>query len=317
MTQPPLSKTSKEKKIAGSSLRVLELLKALAKSPLTPSELLRLLEEKTQKVYRKEVVTKYLNTLKLLGFNILKEKDKYYIDKNIEKMHFSATELSLLKYLEKYTNTINLETLQNNVYEALQTIERSFSAETNEIIAHTNIRTYRPKKNTNKKSENVQKFERFCKEGLKLKISYKPDIHCEAEGFKIAPLKILYKKGKAVLIAYDYRNTVYKEFLIDFITDCEQSPQRHAKDYPNAVTFRLKNRLAKSYVLKEEEKVLNCEDGTVVISNKTEDRDMLIRRLSRYFDQCEILYPKECREKMIKYVSDIQKLYEENPGEKA
>lgn len=310
MTQAQSDKSSKDKKIAGSCLRVLELLKALAKSPLSPSELLKVLEEKSDKFYRKEVVTKYINTLKLLGLNILKEKDKYYIDKSIETMDFNEQELSLIKFLEKYTGTIQLETLQENVFDALQTIEKSFSEQTNELALSGTVRAYRPKKYTKKKSENVQKFEKYCKEALKLKLLYKSNEESEPQVFKVSPVKILYKKGKVVLIAYDCVNSVYKEFLLDFITECEQTPQKHAKDYPSAVTFMLKNRLARSYVLKEGEETLRWGKDFAVISNKKEDRDLLVRRLSRYFNQCEILYPKECREKMIEYVSDIEKLYE-------
>ena len=62
-------KNQHENKIANSGVRILELLKALATSELNTQEILQLFENKSHKIYRKEVVTKYINTLKLVGIN--------------------------------------------------------------------------------------------------------------------------------------------------------------------------------------------------------------------------------------------------------
>ena len=51
MTQNNNKTCSKEKKIANSGLRLLEILKALSKGPMSSYELLEILEEKDQKIY--------------------------------------------------------------------------------------------------------------------------------------------------------------------------------------------------------------------------------------------------------------------------
>ena len=112
-------KKSKEIKIAGSSLRVLELLKALAQKPLSTSDLLRIIEEKDEKLFRKEIVNKYLNTLKLLGLKIKKIDRKYTLLTNIEKIDLSKTDLSLLKFIEKYTQKINSPIFRKNISDIL------------------------------------------------------------------------------------------------------------------------------------------------------------------------------------------------------
>lgn len=156
----------------------------------------------------------------------------------------------------------------------------------------------------------MQKFEKYCKDGLKIELTYKLDKNLPEQIYKISPIKILYKKGNAVLIAYDCINNVYKEFIIDFITHSQQSPQKNSRDFTNSVTFKLKDRLAKSYILKEGEKILEYGKDYIVVSNRREDRDMLTRRLARYFDKCEVLYPQDMRQKMIDYINSIEKLYQ-------
>ena len=121
-----LLKRSKEKKIAKSSIRVLELLKVLTKSPLTTDELLNAIEEKADKVYRKEVVIKYLNTLKLFGIKIAIENGRYCLLENIEKINFDKTDLSLMKFLEKYAQKTGSESLSTNLHEIFKKAEMSF-----------------------------------------------------------------------------------------------------------------------------------------------------------------------------------------------
>ena len=304
-------KISKEKKIAKSSIRVLELLKVLTKSPLTTDELLNAIEEKADKVYRKEVVIKYLNTLKLFGIKIAKENGRYCLLENIEKINFDKTDLSLMKFLEKYAQKTGSESLSSNLHEIFKKAEMSFSSQTKELVKQKTIHQYRMQNKLKLRDENITRFEKYCKDEQKLEIKYKTGAESSKTiTCKINPLKIMYKKGNAVLIAYDCTENTYREFVLNFISDTKQLPQKTSDSYTNSVTFKLKNRLAKSYVLKENEKILESKKDYIVVSNSKEDRDLLVRRLSRYFDNCEILYPKDFRKKMTDYLDSIEKVYE-------
>ena len=64
------------------------------------------------------------------------------------------------------------------------------------------------------------------------------------------------------------------------------------------------------FALPSLEKILESKKDYIVVSNSKEDRDLLVRRLSRYFDNCEILYPKDFRKKMTDYLDSIEKVYE-------
>ena len=62
-------------------------------------------------------------------------------------------------------------------------------------------------------------------------------------------------------------------------------------------------------MLKKGEILLETGEDFIIISNKNEDRELLIRRLLRYYDKCEILYPKSCRKRLIELVNEMEKLY--------
>ena len=51
-----MNKRHKDKKIAETSIRVLELLKSLCKRPLDSEEIMQEIEETSEKIYRKETI---------------------------------------------------------------------------------------------------------------------------------------------------------------------------------------------------------------------------------------------------------------------
>lgn len=304
-----MDKRHKDKKIAETSMRVLDLLKNLCKNPLDSEEIIQEIEETSEKIYRKEIVTKYLNTLKLLGLKIKKINNKYTLENTLEKIDFSKEELSLIKFLEKYSKETNHESLHTNVCETLQIIEKSFSKKTTDLLKDEKIKTYKLKNYNPIQDINLKAYEKYCREDLKIEIVYKDLSDNTEKKYKVTPLKIKYKKDNPLLVCYDCKENVYREFLIKNITKSIQTPQKNTKDYPSSVTFKLKGKLAKNYVLKNEEKIIEQDKDYIIVSNTKEDRNILLRRLIRYYDKCEVLYPKEFRNSMIQKLQEIENLY--------
>ena len=78
------------------------------------------------------------------------------------------------------------------------------------------------------------------------------------------------------------------------------------------VVFKLKNRLAKTYKLKENEYSEGFdEEGNQTIVNKSGVLNTLIPRLLRYSYDCEIITPKYLREEMKSIINEIINQYEE------
>lgn len=297
-------------KTSQAAYRTLEILKSLAEKPLSSQELLEHVEKATDKNFRKEMVLKYINTIKLLGIDIKKEGNKYYLDKSLECIDFSKKDLSIFAFIQKYINKINHDDYKNNIIESLQIIEKNFSEKTISLYKGNKIRAYLPNKPLSIKDENIKQYERYCKDELKVKIVYQCENSQKQKEFLLAPLKIIYKKGNAILIGYDSKNNEYKEFLVQNILYAEQTPQKFIQSSSGSVLFKLKNRLAKSYVLKNNEILLESGSDFIIVSNKKEDKDQLLRRLLRYFDQCEILYPKSYRTSLLEMIDAMEKNYE-------
>lgn len=297
------------KKIANAGLRLLIMLKELFQRPLSARELLYFIEEQTDNVYRKEVINKYLNTLKILGINLEKNKNRYSIKRNIETIEYDKMDLSLILFIQKYTANLHHEHLKENILEALQLIEKSYSPRTLALLSSKKIRTYLPQAPVVIKDENIKKFEKYCAEKLKLEIVYKENPEAKEQSFKIAPVKLSYKNGIAFLTGYCYYSNSYKLFLLENIIDAKQTPQLSMINSTGAVTFKLTGRLAHSYVLKEGDIVIQHETDSIIVSNSIEDKDLLLKRLIRYYDACEILYPTVMREKMLNLINEMENLY--------
>ena len=65
--------------------------------------------------------------------------------------------------------------------------------------------------------------------------------------------------------------------------------------YQNEVIFELYERLAKTYVLKDYERVIDVDADKLVIASSTPDKNNLFKRLLRYDTLCKITFPKKER----------------------
>ena len=73
---------------------------------------------------------------------------------------------------------------------------------------------------------------------------------------------------------------------------------------PTTVVYKIKNRLAKNYKLRDWERLDKIDaDGSQIIINKNEDLDLLLARIMRYGTECEICSPKFLREEMVEKIN--------------
>lgn len=298
-----------DNKINNAGYRLLELLKELIKRPLSMDELLTIAEDTSDNSYRKELINKYLNTLKLLNIPVIKQKDKYYIQRGVDNIDFNENDLSLLKLIENSITQIQSPELKQNLTEALQIIEKNFSTNTDNLIQTKGIKPFIPNFELALYDENIKKFEKFCKDKLKLSVKYKNETTGQIEQYNLAPVKIVYKNNSAALIGYYYGTNSYKELLLKNIVEAKQTPQVSTINLSGSVTFKLKDRLAFSYKLKEGETIIEQGMDYIIVSNNLEDKDLILNRLIRYYNNCEILYPKAMKEKMLNLIENMESIY--------
>ena len=80
---------------------------------------------------------------------------------------------------------------------------------------------------------------------------------------------------------------------------------------PITIVYRIKNRLAKNYKLREWERLDTIEpNGNQIIINKNEDLNILLKRLMRYGTECEIISPKFFKEEMLATINKTLENYQ-------
>ena len=303
----------KNKKIADSGLRILEVLKALSKSPLSIDEMLKLIadNEEIETVYTRETFNKYINTLKLAGFEIHKIDNRYVMTNTLNLINLSNENLRVFKFLRKYAEKIYLNETNEDVIGFFDIVEKSLDEDTTKRFLK-NKRSIGLKNFELKiPSEVVKKYENYCSDKQKLNLVVLEND--EEKEYKIDPRKIKYEKEFVYLLGYDYINDEFKKFKIKDIKKCKQLPQKSPENKSSKfITLRMKDRLAKSYVLKENEKVIKSDNSDeLLIANTNEDVNSLISRILRYGENCEILYPKSVRENFKTSIDKILELYDE------
>lgn len=301
------------KKTGDASVRVLDTLKFLSKNNASIQDIIRYFEkiDPNNRTYTNEVILKYINTLKVFGFRFAKEKDKYVLLNTLEQFEFNEKDLNSIYLIEKFSLIFPEERVKSNVDQFLQELEKRFS-DNSRLLAH-NIK--RPNftelgSDYNKYSKQIKEYEKYCLDGQRLKITYKNKNNIEIS-VMAEPGDIKYIEKEIYLSVYNPISAQIQDINLNSIIKIEQLPLKsNSTTMLSSVTFQLKDRLAKAYKLHESEKLLQIKtDESIIILNQKEDRELLLKRLIRYGENCEVLSPKSLREEMLELIKSTIKNY--------
>lgn len=294
-----------------TGLRVLEILKILIKKPVSADELIKIIENRNniENIYNKETLLKYFNTLELVGLKIRKRKEdsKYSLENLPVEINLTENEIKVLCLIEGYVRKLYQKRLEKTFDEFLENLERCFSKETTFI--YNSIKTNNKMKTDIDFLNNaslIRQFEQYCIESQKLKIEYRNKSDESTEIFIVEPKYIEYEADRVYVLVYNPAIAQNQKLLLDNIKNITQLPQKTgANSTPNTVIFELKGRLAKSYKLKTDEKIINFSPECLIVSNFSEDKDILFKRLLKYGENCTILQPKSAQKEFLELVNKI------------
>jgi predicted DNA-binding transcriptional regulator YafY len=293
-------KTSK--KISDTSIRVLETLKILSKSPASIQDIINCFEkmDPDNRIYTSEVILKYINTLKVFGFRFSKEKDKYVILNTPVQFYFDEKDLKAIYLIERAVGVLPENEINMEINKFLQDLEKRFSDNTRLLSRNINRTDFVDLEfNYKKYEEQIKKYEKYCLDGQRLKITYLNQNKKEISAM-VEPNEIKYRGNEVYLSVYNPLSAQVQDINFNFILQIEQLPLKsNPTTMFSSVTFELKDRLAKAYRLHDSEKLLQIKtNGNTVILNQKEDRMLLLKRLMRYGKNCEVISPKSLREEM-------------------
>lgn len=303
----------KSKKISDTSIRVLETLKILSKNNVSVQDIISYFEkfDPNNRIYTSEVILKYINTLKVFGFRFVKEKDKYVLLNTPNQFDFDENDLKSLYLIDKFANVFPEEKVKKEINGFINNLRKKFSDNT--TLLAKNVDKPNPVSlglSYAKYIEQIKKYEKFCQDKQRLKITYKN--YKEAIiTIMVEPNEIRYKNAEVYLNAYSALSAQVLDINFDSIIAIEQLPVKsNSIMMPSSVTFKLKGRLAKGYKLHDGEKVLQIEsNGDIIILNQQEDRQLFLRRLMRYGENCEVISPQNIREEMYELIKSTLNNY--------
>ncbi len=267
-----------------SSMQVLKTLNLLLENDYTMTELIRKLNENEKEpLFNNSVVSKYINTCRFCGFEIPKIHNKYFVASIPFGIELTANERDLLDDLHfAVKNTMS------------STSDESFGIFLKRLNNYSNKELIRVEPKTQQQAYEL--FDKAVEEKRKVLLLFRAKAV-----FECIPLRIVEKKGKTSFhVIHDGKEKV---IAADRLTGLEMIDKRFEQpdnnDTQQEVVFKLKGKLASTYTLRENEKIVNNNSADeLVVSNVGESKKNLFSRLLRYDKSCEILFPLHYREEM-------------------
>ena len=264
-------------KVNIASYRVLKTFKFLFEEDLTMKELIdklnNSLDERDKSEYNNFVVSKYINTCKCCGIDIQKIDGKYAIVNSPFGEKFTDDEAQL--FFELINNKENKKSCKLN----------------DSLLTKLHLPSYKSS-NGLKSSENYRLTKLFEK-ALYAKSNVEMILR-DGTTFFAYPEDIKTKEGKLVLSVKKDNKVI--ELNANDVADVKLTDKkvRKLKTETQEVIFELSGKLAKRYQLRENEQILRSKkEGLLVVSNKYEDKNQLLRRLMRYDYLCKLVRPQE------------------------
>lgn len=256
------------------------------------------------------VLNKYLNTLKVFGLNIVKENNKFILKNGLYSIPFSNEDLISIGILTKISENFPDKEICKNIQNLLQELDFRmddiYKNKLKNISKNYNFSFF-----YSSLEDKIDYCKHICKENFVVVIIYLKDnkeIKC-----KCTPKEIIYEPEEVFLRVYNPNGYENINIPISNILTITKQPQiANSTELTTTVVYKLKNRLAKTYKIKENEYSDGYDkDGNLTIINKNEPFDILLKRLMRYSINCEIISPKCLRDKMIEQINKTLENYKD------
>lgn len=304
-----------KKKLNDGCLKIFNFLKLLYADEADYEKVLEIFKDEVKDMTSNNLqvcLNKYINTLKVFGIKIKKEKTRYTLINSVYNMDLAPSDLKSLSILANSLSGFPSKKMKTEAEGFLQEIElRMNNNDKTKLFSLLGSCDYDFRFYYSGLREQISECEKICTENYLINLIYLKNN--KEKRCKCTPKEVLYDCKDAYLQVHDIVKHVNREIPVSSILAIIKLPTLAGnKELNTTVVFKLKNRLAKIYRLKEGEttKGLN-EDNELVVVNNAESHDKLLHRLLRYMDNCEIISPKNFREEMIKLLSETIDNYKE------
>ena len=265
-----------------SSMQVLKTLQVLLDGDYSMSEIVEKLNSKEKEsIFNSSVVSKYINTCRYCGIDILKIHNKYFVTNIPFGIKLSPEEITLITNLKK--------TIEANSTKKFYT---EFDKAVNKITRYTNKQIIKVEDKVKSITEEPFKKAIQNEQKVRLMLRNKEVIDC-------IPLEIKQHKGKKYFNIL--HNKKYKMISFSRVSGLQILNEKFNEiDSNEEVVFKLSGKLSQKYTLRENEKIITDHSPEyIIVSNIGETRTLLLSRLLRYGELCEVQSPTSFKEEII------------------
>lgn len=271
---------------------IYELYKILSFDGISKQEILQTFDIKASTLY------KYLKILKKAGFRVVRNKNKYSIIRYCDYVKLSSSECTMLAYLMFLSYRLFPVSKMKQIFDIIEKMLFLTNEQTNKEV-YEKFETLKRAGNYNIYKDKIEIFEKYKNLNIFLEI-----ILNSGERYSLKPDKIVFRNKRIYLDFMDNENKAKKSINIDNIVQLTPNiKQQELNKDASETVFELYGRLAKTYLLKEGERIVDNFPDRLVIANKTSDKNLLFKRLLRYDTLCKIKFPKKDVEQFQKIIA--------------
>lgn len=302
-------------KISSTAYRVLLLLQKLNEQKLSSDDLNRIFSEDPEvaRYFSKDVILKYISTLRMAGYDIAKPSSSnnycYVLNEAPIKINFSGEEIKTLARLKNYAYALHQNRFIKNYSSFIEKLKRYMHIEhlknLNNLLSSSNEYEDKIINKFEKYADLIKKIEQYIQENQRVEIKYFSQEENQEKLVITKLLKIRYEASDVSIIYYDLISGQNNSVKIRNLINIKQLPSISGeRQVLCPVIFKLKGKLAKVYRPYEKEKVSEPEakTGIITVTAYSEDPESLLQRLLKYGENCEVLYPRQIRNKMINLI---------------
>ena len=309
-----MTKRAVSKKYNESCIKVFELLSLLSKGTADFSEIINLFRDEDGNLTQKSnvILNKYMNTLKIFGVEVKKDKNKYYLMKMPFCINMDESGLYAVALMKSAMNYLPAGKARANLTQLIEDLQRRYDYSTQKLDVIINkLRNYDLSFYFKKFEKQIADCENYCQDGFKLEIFYYSEIDNQDCNIICVPLEVKYQKDNVCLSVYNPLLGQIIDIPMNNIKNIKQLEAKSTKSrICTTVIFKLKGDLAKRYKLRDNEYSKGFdENGWLIIVNSGEDFNTLATRLFKYDKDCVVLSPKYLREHLIKTIDKTLKNY--------
>ncbi|MBR1461559.1 hypothetical protein IJ596_08035 [bacterium] len=255
------------------------------------------------------ILNKNMNALRVFGIKIRKENNKYRIQNNLYLMNFSKDDIKSIHILDKAKDKFPDKTTQKDIRSFIKSLMLRMNNQEKSKLSQLKT-NYDFSFYYSDLKQQIEKAEDLCKNHTHINLIYiknNSKFECSGEA-----KEVLYTSKNVSLSVSDIVKNEQYVIPLSNILELKEFPSKSAnKELTTTVVYKLKNRLAKTYKLKENEYSQGYDaNGEQTIVCKNEPFDILLARLMRYSFNCEIISPKFLRIQMQEMIKNTLKNYE-------